>query len=142
MANERLLIPQYADYFHALCLAAVAFARLEWDAVRCCESLQKDYISTIESKKKTSVFIARDLEALFGRISHQAFRLKVVPFAQAFLLWLRIVTHFSMANRERQKNLNRSFSAQAHLCLLRMLMTLLTGARGPAHPLMRCFTLN
>lgn len=52
MANERLLIPQDADYFHALGLAAVAFARLEWDAVWCCERLQKGYISTIEPKKR------------------------------------------------------------------------------------------
>lgn len=39
MANERLLIPQDADYFHALGLAIVAFARLEWNAVWCCERL-------------------------------------------------------------------------------------------------------
>ncbi|WP_072039859.1 hypothetical protein [Enterobacter cloacae] len=85
MANERLLIPQDAGYFHALGLAAVAFARLEWDAVWCCERLQKGYISTIEPKKKTAGFIARDLEALFGRISDHTLRQKVEPFATEFI---------------------------------------------------------
>ena len=85
MANERLLIPQDADYFHALGLAIVAFARLEWNAVWCCERLQQGYISTIEPKKKTAGAIAKDLEALFGRISDQTLRLKVKPFATEFI---------------------------------------------------------
>lgn len=85
MANERLLIPQDADYFHALGLATVAFARLEWNAVWCCERLQKGYISTIEPKKKTAGAIAKDLEALFSRISDQTLRLKVEPFATEFI---------------------------------------------------------
>ncbi|WP_292288820.1 hypothetical protein [Marivita sp.] len=86
MSDDRLRVPQDPDYFHAIGLAAVAFARLEWDAVWCCHRLQNDYIQTIEAKRKTAGNIARDLGCLFLRISDQSLRAKAVPFADEFKL--------------------------------------------------------
>lgn len=84
MSNDRLLIPQDPNYFHAIGLAAVAFARLEWDAVWCCQRLKDGYINTIEPRRKTAGKIAEDLERLFSRIADTDLRLKVVPFAAEF----------------------------------------------------------
>lgn len=86
MSDDRLRVPQVPDYFHAVGLAAVAFARLEWDAVWCCHRLQNDYIQTIEAKRKTAGNIARDLGCLFLRISDQGLCAKAVPFAEEFKL--------------------------------------------------------
>lgn len=84
MSYDRLRIPQDPDYFHAIGLAAVAFARLEWDAVWCCHRLQSNYIQTIEPKRKTAGTIANDLKDLFLRISDGVLRAKAVPFADNF----------------------------------------------------------
>jgi hypothetical protein len=84
VSDDRLRIPQDPDYFHAIGLAAVAFARLEWDAVWCCHRLQSKYIQTIEPKKKTAGTIANELKGLFLRISDEGLRAKAVPFAEEF----------------------------------------------------------
>lgn len=85
MSNDRLRIPHDPDYFHAIGLAAVAFARLEWDAVWCCERLENGYISTIEPRKKTAGKIAEDLGRLFSRIIDADLQSEVAPFATEFL---------------------------------------------------------
>ena len=84
MSGDRIRIPQDSDYFHAIGLAAVAFARLEWDAVWCCHRLQLGYIQTIEPRRKTAGVIAEDLKGLFERISDAGLRAKAVPFADEF----------------------------------------------------------
>lgn len=84
MSDDRLRIPQDAEYFHAIGLAAVAFSRLEWNAVWCCERLQSGYIDTIESHRKTAGKIAENMVALFNRISNTQLRVKVEPFAIEF----------------------------------------------------------
>lgn len=84
MSTDRLRIPQDPDYFHAIGLAAVAFARLEWDAVWCCERLQAGYIQTIEADKKTAGRIAKDMQRLFSRVSDPVLRAKITPFATEF----------------------------------------------------------
>lgn len=86
MSDDRLRVPQDPDYFHAVGLAAVAFARLEWGAVWCCHRLQPGYIQTIETRRKTAGVIAGDLEGLFQRISDASLRAKAVPFANEFKL--------------------------------------------------------
>ncbi|MBI6629727.1 hypothetical protein [Pontibaca salina] len=86
MSDDRLRVPQDPDYFHAIGLAVVAFARLEWNAVWCCHRLQNNYIQTIERERKTAGTIARDLRCLFLRISDQGLRAKAVPFADEFKL--------------------------------------------------------
>lgn len=86
MSDERMLIPQDPQYFQAIGLAAIAFARLEWNAAWCCERLNPNYISTIETKKKTAGTIAKDLKRLFSRVADQALRTKIAPFAERFEL--------------------------------------------------------
>ena len=84
VSDDRLRVPQDPGYFNAIGLAAVAFARLEWDAVWCCQRLQSNYIQTIEPAKKTAGTIANDLRCLFLRISNGELRAKAVPFADEF----------------------------------------------------------
>jgi hypothetical protein len=82
--DDRLRVPQDRLYFEAVGLAAIAFARLEWNAVWCCERLQSGYIRTIEPRKKTAGTIGRELEALFSRVADPTLRARVVPFAKEF----------------------------------------------------------
>lgn len=62
MQNDRLRVPIDAPYLNAVGLAMICFARLEWDAVWCCEKIQPGYIHTVG--KKTAGKIATDLLAL------------------------------------------------------------------------------
>jgi len=84
MTGERLRIPQDHDYFHAIGLAAVAFARLEWDAVWCCERLEAGYINTIEPRRKTAGRIGQDMAALFLRVPDETLRLRIHLYAVEF----------------------------------------------------------
>jgi len=84
MNGDRLRIPQDHDYFHAIGLAAVAFARLEWDAVWCCERLDGGYINTIEPRRKTAGRIGQEMSALFSRVADEALRLRIEPLAVEF----------------------------------------------------------
>ncbi|MDR6263933.1 hypothetical protein [Roseobacter sp. N2S] len=84
MSDDRLLVPQDLDYFHAIGLAAVAFARLEWNAVWCCHRLQTNYIQTIEPARMTAGTIAKDLMLLFLRILDENLRAKALSFADEF----------------------------------------------------------
>lgn len=59
MANDRLRVPIDDPYLHALGLATVCFARLEWNAVWCGEKIQPGYIRTV--RKKTAGQIATDI---------------------------------------------------------------------------------
>tara|TARA_B100000965_G_scaffold353436_1_gene329274 strand:+ start:156 stop:620 length:465 start_codon:yes stop_codon:yes gene_type:complete len=84
MPNDRLRIPQDPDYFHAVGLATIAFARLEWGAVWCCEKLQPGYIQTIERRKKTAGRIAEDTKRLFSRVADPDLRARIAPLAEEF----------------------------------------------------------
>jgi len=84
MSDDRLRIPQDSNYFHAIGLAVVVFARLEWDALWCCERLAPGYINTIEPQKKTAGMIAVDLKQLFLRVSDIDMRSKIIPFGVEF----------------------------------------------------------
>ena len=90
MSDDRLRIPQDADYFQAIGLATVAFARLEWNAVWCCERLSSGYIHTIEPERKTAGKIGKDLERLFLKIFDKTLKSKAVLAAKEFNL---IVPH-------------------------------------------------
>ena len=59
MQDDRLRVPIDAPYLHAVGLAMICFARLEWDAVWCGEKIQPGYMQTV--RKKTAGDIARDL---------------------------------------------------------------------------------
>lgn len=84
MNDDRHRIPQDSVYFQTIGLAVVSFARLEWDAVWCCERLESDYIRTIKAQKKTAGKIAGDLGSLFSRVSDAKLRSKIIPFAKEF----------------------------------------------------------
>lgn len=84
MNNDRLRVPQDAAYFQAIGLATVAFARLEWNSVWCCERLEPGFIHTIESQKKTAGALANDLNRLFSRVSDESLRSKITPFSDEF----------------------------------------------------------
>lgn len=84
VVDDRLRVPQDPEYFKAVGLAAIAFARLEWNAVWCCHRLQPNYIRTIEPAKKTAGTIGNDLKSLFLRISDRTLRERVVPYADEF----------------------------------------------------------
>lgn len=60
--NERLKIPCETQYVAALGLTAYAFARLEWNAVWCCERIQPGIIR--ELSEKTAGGIAKKLISL------------------------------------------------------------------------------
>ena len=83
--DDRLRIPQDDEYFKAVGLAAIAFARLEWDAVWCCEKLNPGYINSIEPERKTAGVIGRDLWRFFSQVSDMALRLRIEPHAAEFL---------------------------------------------------------
>lgn len=86
MADERLRIPQDPKYINAIGTAVIAFARLEWNAVYCCERLENGYLETIETdkRKKPAGEIASDMKRLFDRISKYDLRSTVQPFAIEF----------------------------------------------------------
>jgi len=84
VGNNRFGIAQDAAYLHAVGLATMAFARLEWDAIRCCERLKPGYTSRIEQQRKTTSTIATDLYCLFSLVSDAEVRTKIVPFAAEF----------------------------------------------------------
>lgn len=84
MTDDRLLVPQDPEYFTAVGLAMIAFARLEWDAVWCCQRLDPGYIPTIEAERKTAGRIARDLTRMFRNVTDRPLRARIVPFAVEF----------------------------------------------------------
>jgi hypothetical protein len=50
MHDERLKIAVDPEYMSALGLAVYCFARLEWNAVRCCERIEPGSIATLEDR--------------------------------------------------------------------------------------------
>ena len=62
----------------------VAFAKLEWNAVWCCERLDASYIKT-KLRRKTAKHIGQDLKALFSRVSDSSLRSRIEPLAVEFL---------------------------------------------------------
>jgi len=84
MSDDRLRMPQDTEYFLAIGMAAVAVARLEWNAVWCSNRLNPGYINTIETGRKTAGNNAQDLTELFSRIRDEQMRAKVAPFAIEF----------------------------------------------------------
>ncbi|MGE4372139.1 MAG: hypothetical protein AB7E29_04420 [Xanthobacter sp.] len=74
MTDERLRIPIDDPYLHALGLAIVAFARLEWNASYCCDRLEPGYIATIEPRRKTAGKIASDLVKMVAALLTLSYR--------------------------------------------------------------------
>jgi hypothetical protein len=62
MKNDRLRVPIDEPYIMAIGRATFVFATLEWNAVWCCERMQRNYIRSI--RRKTAGKIAIDLVRL------------------------------------------------------------------------------
>lgn len=50
MTGERLLVPVHPDYTSAIGLAVYCFARLEWNAVWCCERIKPGSVTELEDR--------------------------------------------------------------------------------------------
>jgi hypothetical protein len=50
MPDERLRIPVHPDYASAIGLAVYCFASLEWDAVWCCEAIERGSVDGLEDR--------------------------------------------------------------------------------------------
>lgn len=59
MKNDRLLVTLDDPYAQALGLALFCFARLEWDAVHCCEKMKPGFINDLG--RRTAGMIAAEL---------------------------------------------------------------------------------
>lgn len=62
MKDDRLRVPIDDPYLHSVGLAMICFARLEWEAVWCCEKMQTGYLRTVGTR--TAGQIANDLVLL------------------------------------------------------------------------------
>lgn len=82
MKDDRLRVPIDDPYLHALGLALVCFARLEWDAVGCCEKMRPGYTESL--KRKTAGEIAADLVELAAAHSDPAIVASLSPAAIEF----------------------------------------------------------
>lgn len=72
MKDDRLRVPVDDEYMQAVGLATICFARLEWDAVWCCEKMQPGYASHLS--KKTAGRIADDLVKMAGHHTNPAIK--------------------------------------------------------------------
>jgi hypothetical protein len=111
MANDRLRVPVEADYVAAIGLFTYAFARLEWDAIWCCERMKPGYIHDLA--KKTAGKIAHDLLTLFEKHPDPAIREVGLPAAMVFTGMVEIrnsLVHgkpFTAGDEKRSQRLSR-----------------------------------
>lgn len=82
MKDDRLRVPIDDPYLHAVGLAVICFARLEWNAVWCCERLDPGYLTTIA--KKTAGDIANDLIARVAKHADPAVVASLAPLTAKF----------------------------------------------------------
>jgi hypothetical protein len=69
MKDDRLRVTVDEVYAEAIGRAAYVFAILEWNAIWCCERLEKNYLNTID--RKTAGMIADDFVRLVEQASPQ-----------------------------------------------------------------------
>lgn len=82
MIGDRLRVPIDEPYLHAVGLALISFARLEWDAVNCCEKLNQGYTRAVE--RKTAGKIAFDLVAFAKQHHDPRVVATLLPAAEEF----------------------------------------------------------
>ena len=82
MKEDRLRVPIDDAYWHSVGLAMICFARLEWDAVWCCERMQPGYLNMVGTK--TAGHIAKDLVALAAAHSDPTVVASLGPAAAEF----------------------------------------------------------
>lgn len=82
MSDERLTIPVHPDYTSALGLAVYCFARLEWNAVWCCERIEPGSIESLE--ERTAGRVADTLVHLVKRLGNSEEQAKLQTAAAEF----------------------------------------------------------
>lgn len=82
MADDRLRVPVDDPYVNAVGLATICFARLEWDAVWCCEKMERGYINILG--RKTAGMIASDLVEKAGAHPDAVIRQSLIAAAAEF----------------------------------------------------------
>ncbi len=82
MKDDRLRIPCDQNYINALGLAAFTFARLEWDAVWCCERIKPNSINFLSDK--TAGGIAKKLISLAETVPASSDKQKLVNASAKF----------------------------------------------------------
>jgi len=80
--DDRLRVPLDPKYAEVLGLATYCFARLEWDAVYCCEGMQKNYLRSV--RNKTAGQIADDFVRLVSALSDQQLKARCEAPANEF----------------------------------------------------------
>lgn len=70
MTDERRRVPVHPDYTSAIGLAVYCFARLEWDAVWCCERIEPGSVTELEDR--TAGRVADTLLHLVERLGGSA----------------------------------------------------------------------
>jgi hypothetical protein len=82
MQNDRFRVPVEAAYTSAIGLAVYAFARLEWDAVWCCERISPNSINKLADR--TAGGVANKLIELAGTLAASPQRIKLVQASAEF----------------------------------------------------------
>ena len=82
MVGERHLVPMDPTYVAAVGVATYIFARLEWDAVYCCEKIQPGFLGTVGVK--TAGQVAADFRALAASVLDPIARQQTVQVATEF----------------------------------------------------------
>jgi hypothetical protein len=82
MKDERLCVPIDDAYLHAVGLATICFARLEWNAAWCCEKMHQGYLDDVGTR--TAGQIANDLVAMAAAHKDHAVLASLGPPAEVF----------------------------------------------------------
>jgi hypothetical protein len=80
--NDRLRVSIDEAFLSSLGLATLCFARLEWDAVWCCEKIEPGYIDTVT--QKTAGQIANDLIEKVSQIPDEILQQHLRADAESF----------------------------------------------------------
>lgn len=82
MKDDRVRVPIDDPYLQSVGLAMICFARLEWDAVWCCEKMHTGYLRTVG--RKTAGQIANDLISLAAAHPDPVVAASLGPSAEEF----------------------------------------------------------
>jgi hypothetical protein len=86
--DNRPRIPVEPAYTEALGLAVYAFARLEWNAVWCCERLKPNYVRTLG--RKTAGKIGENLQLYAKTIADQPLQADCASAADEFMQMVKL----------------------------------------------------
>lgn len=82
MKDDRLRVPVEDAYLHAIGLAMFCFARLEWEAIYCCEKIAPGYLKNVS--KKFAGEIAKDLAEKASSLPNQLIGEKLKDISEKY----------------------------------------------------------